>query len=203
MLPANSTGPLGPSDHRASDADRQKTAELLGEALAEGRLTSEEHEERLRAIFASKTVGELAEIVRDLPQPTPQPSSARMGRMSALFSKIRRGGQMTLSAAMTVRSTFGAAYLNLTHAEFPHGAVDIDATSVFGKIFITIPENARVEDDGGALFGKRSLPGSGASEPGGPIVRIHGRSIFGKITVWRHGTKVPSFPQWTWQGWQG
>jgi len=52
---------------RASDADREQVAERLRHATAEGRLVPEELEERLEAVFAARTYGELDAIVSDLP----------------------------------------------------------------------------------------------------------------------------------------
>lgn len=56
-----------PTELRASDADRDRTADILRDALAEGRLTAEEHSERVEEVFRAKTVGELEPLVRDLP----------------------------------------------------------------------------------------------------------------------------------------
>jgi hypothetical protein len=58
-----------PSDPklRASDADRERTAALLREHLAAGRLTAEEFQERLDAAYAAKTLGQLDELLADLP----------------------------------------------------------------------------------------------------------------------------------------
>jgi len=53
---------------RASDADRDAVAERLREAHAEGRLTVEEVGERLDATFAARTLGELRDLTRDLPE---------------------------------------------------------------------------------------------------------------------------------------
>src|SRR5690606_29621490 len=52
---------------RASDADRERSAEVLRNALAEGRINHEELDERLDRVYRATTVGELAEITRDLP----------------------------------------------------------------------------------------------------------------------------------------
>ena len=52
---------------RASDADRDRTAALLQEHHAAGRLTAEEFQERLDAAYAAKTLGDLDEIMSDLP----------------------------------------------------------------------------------------------------------------------------------------
>jgi hypothetical protein len=52
---------------RASDADREQVAERLRHATVEGRLTTDELEERLGALPAARTYGELEVLVRDLP----------------------------------------------------------------------------------------------------------------------------------------
>jgi hypothetical protein len=52
---------------RASDADRDRAASVLNEALAEGRLTPEEHSERLDSIYAAKTQADLVPVLEDLP----------------------------------------------------------------------------------------------------------------------------------------
>src|SRR5579871_4656935 len=52
---------------KASDSDREQVAERLRHATAEGRLMAEELEERLEAVFAARTYGELDAIVADLP----------------------------------------------------------------------------------------------------------------------------------------
>jgi hypothetical protein len=52
---------------RASDADRDRTASLLREHLAAGRLTPEEFSERLDRAFSARTVGEIDALLSDLP----------------------------------------------------------------------------------------------------------------------------------------
>jgi hypothetical protein len=52
---------------RASDADRERTAQLLREHHAVGRLTADEFNARLEQAFAARTLGELDELLADLP----------------------------------------------------------------------------------------------------------------------------------------
>ena len=56
-----------------SDAEREQAATALGEHYAQGRLTVEEHSERLDRIWAAKTRAEVAPIFRDLPGPAAPP----------------------------------------------------------------------------------------------------------------------------------
>lgn len=52
---------------RASDADRERTATLLREHHAAGRLSPEEFDDRLNRVFEATTIGELDAILADLP----------------------------------------------------------------------------------------------------------------------------------------
>jgi len=67
---------------RASDAEREQTAETLRRAMGEGRLTVEELEDRLRAAYSAPNVRELERLVADVTVPERQkvPRSHRLGR---------------------------------------------------------------------------------------------------------------------------
>jgi hypothetical protein len=54
---------------RASDAERAATAEVLRRHHAEGRLDTDELEERIERCYAAKTRGELDDLTADLPGP--------------------------------------------------------------------------------------------------------------------------------------
>lgn len=56
---------------RVSDAERAQTAQTLSTALAEGRLTPPEADERLAACWAARYDYELAQLTADLPTPSP------------------------------------------------------------------------------------------------------------------------------------
>lgn len=52
---------------RASDADRDHVAAVVGEHTAEGRLTIDEMQQRTDAAYAARTLDELQRLVADLP----------------------------------------------------------------------------------------------------------------------------------------
>lgn len=177
------------ADLRASDDERDHTAALLGDAFAAGRLTVEEHAERLEAVYGARTRGQLAPLVADLPAPAPGAAllpPADGTPVQATFSKVRRAGQWPVPPHTTVRALFGAAVIDLRQAVFTRREVVIDAGSLFGKVEILVPDDAHVYDTGNALFGKRSQVGSRDEKDGdGPVVRITGRSVFGHVRVMR------------------
>lgn len=52
---------------RASDADRERAVDVIKAALAEGRITWDEHQSRLSSAMNARTYGELEQAVRHLP----------------------------------------------------------------------------------------------------------------------------------------
>jgi uncharacterized protein DUF1707/uncharacterized protein DUF4190 len=56
---------------RASDRDRDNTADWLRTAFAEGRLTKDEYDERIGQALSSKTYAELEALTADLPRKLP------------------------------------------------------------------------------------------------------------------------------------
>jgi hypothetical protein len=63
---------VSPDPHlRAGDGDRERTAETLRRAFAEGRLTPDELDERLSAAYSARTMADLAQLTADLPEPDP------------------------------------------------------------------------------------------------------------------------------------
>lgn len=59
---------------RASDTEREWVVGLLRDAVAHGRITVDELDERSEAAYAARTRGELAALIDDLPQPPPRPA---------------------------------------------------------------------------------------------------------------------------------
>jgi hypothetical protein len=67
----------------ASDADRDTAAGLLNAALAQGRLTADEHDQRLSAAHAARTWQQLDQLTTDLPAPPAAASGQPAPGMSA------------------------------------------------------------------------------------------------------------------------
>ena len=100
---------------RASDRDREQTAERLRHAAGEGRLLPDELEQRLHAAFAARTYGELDTIVDDLPSPgTPRSRrTVSLTRPRALLAGLLALGALLLilmvaAAGLHRRTSFAA-----------------------------------------------------------------------------------------------
>ena len=76
---------------RISDADRDHVVERLREHFADGRLTSDELDERVTATLSAKTYGDLRAVLADLPEPqpvgAPGPGAAHPGAAGPLGRK--------------------------------------------------------------------------------------------------------------------
>jgi Domain of unknown function (DUF1707)/Cell wall-active antibiotics response 4TMS YvqF len=185
---------------RASDADRDRAAAVLNEALAEGRLTAEEHSERLDSIYAAKTHADLVPILEDLPAAQSasaalEPAKGKRGRASriiAVFGGATRKGAWRVPPSSTVVTVFGGADIDLRDAILPGQEITIRAVSVFGGMSITVPPEMRVIDSGVAVFGGRDVSGDSAESggPDSPVLRLRGACVFGGVFVARKERKT-------------
>ena len=84
---------MNDQDLRIGDAEREQAAAELGEHYAQGRITTDEHRERLDQIWAARTRRELGPVFVDLPGRTFQAAAARPAnprnvRAGALWRRI-------------------------------------------------------------------------------------------------------------------
>ena len=61
----------------AGDADRERVAEVLKDAFAEGRLTPGEYDDRIDRLYRARSFQELDLLVWDVPKPVPVPPAFR------------------------------------------------------------------------------------------------------------------------------
>jgi len=73
---------------RTSDAEREHAAEALREHYAAGRITREELDERLEAVYGATTVEELDELRADLPD-VPLSTQARRAELAHRRAELR------------------------------------------------------------------------------------------------------------------
>jgi hypothetical protein len=184
---------------RASDADRDRAASVINEALADGRLTAEEHAERLDTVYSAKTHAELVPVLDDLhlaphttavPAPAPLAGSpvpaGRGSKMVAIFGGVSRKGRWHPDPVSQVMCVFGGAELDLRDAVLPGREITMNVTCVFGGAEITVPPEMRVIDTGTAIFGGREINGEDEQAgPDSPVLRLTGACVFGGISVKR------------------
>jgi Domain of unknown function (DUF1707) len=197
--PSN-VGPIAGGNLRASDADRDQVATLLSTAYAEGRLSREEHDERIDQLMAAKTFDDLLPITRDLvivgppaPVATPQSSSrfaidttgqnAESDKMIAIFGGVTRKGRWRVRKNTHALALFGGIDLDLRDAIFEAPVVEISGFWCFGGLDIKVPEGIEIQDQTAGIFGGTDVRDVGDPAPGAPTLVIKGVSLFGGVSI--------------------
>ena len=185
---------------RASDADRDRVAELLREAAGDGRLTLDELGDRLEAVYAAKTYAELEPIVADLPgvPGTHAPVRHTAGTAAdrpvssvgiGIMGGFERRGPWVVPETFTAVTIMGGGQLDLREARFPAGEVTIRVFAVMGGVHIVVPEDAEVEVAGIGIMGGFDHRASGPGRPGAPRIRVTGFAFWGGVGVERKPPK--------------
>ena len=196
-----------PQHLRASDADRERVAETLREAAGDGRLTMDELDERLDAVYAAKTYAELVPITHDLPDHSgaahvPAPSRPAAGDVRqyggdatshtavAILGGFSRKGDWVVPKTFNAFMLLGGGEIDLRDARFAEREVSIHVVAILGGCEITVPEDATVNVNGVGIMGafEHSAQGSGISA-GGPVINISGVAFMGGVDVTRKPPK--------------
>jgi hypothetical protein len=184
-----------PRGIRISDADRERAAERLHQALAEGRITLSELEERLSVVYAARYEADLLPPLADLPGAAvvaapaavpAVPSDAPAVVLRAGMSTIKRSGQWDVPPRLRVQSAMGSVVLDFCETVIPHAVVDIEVDLGAGSAKLLVPDEATANVDGVvASMGtvKSSVPS--LQRPGVPHFVVHGRAGMGSVTIRR------------------
>jgi hypothetical protein len=185
-----------PRDLRASDLDRDRVITLLSEAAADGRLTSEEHVDRVGRAHQARTLGELVVLTADLAEPAAQPIriDGRRG-VAGVFGRDARTGRWVVPASMPVLAVFGEVELDLRDALLQSGRTILYATVIAGTLHLIIPDGVVVEINGTAVLTRRvnrttwmegygaGSPGTDSADDGRTVIEIRTVAVGGTIRV--------------------
>lgn len=182
---------------RASDDDRDRVVDVLRESLMAGRLTQEEHAERLEAALMAKTLGELEPITRDLVVPGQEPAPSRavsrvpievparpensFESMVGIFGGGERKGRWRVKRRTNVLAIFGGYDLDMTDAVFEGREVVVSTFAMFGGVNITVPDGVEIRYQGNGIFGGYGGESTANPDPGAPVVILKGVAIFGGV----------------------
>jgi hypothetical protein len=188
---------------RASDADRDHVAALLGQALAEGRLDAQEHSDRLEEVYTAKTLGQLRPLVSDLPVsftpptagglPEPRPDAGMLANVPptdnvlALLGEQKRRGRWLVRNGLDAKAILGSIELDLTEAVLEQRELTISVSSILGEVKLIVPEGVMVVNEGTAILGERNMSLS-QDQPytaDTPIVHVRGFTLLGNVEARR------------------
>jgi uncharacterized protein DUF1707/cell wall-active antibiotic response 4TMS protein YvqF len=175
---------------RASDDERHRVVELLGEHAAAGRITLAELEERVARAYAAATRAELAELTQDLPAlaQTARPQRKPVRWFFAIMGgSTRRSKQF--AGRLNVISVMGGDDIDLREAEIEGTELVVNVFAIMGGADIYLPDTVEVELSGQAIMGGNDERGSTRRpRAGAPVVRIRAFALMGGVDIWR----VPS-----------
>lgn len=192
---APALAPVAEAELRASDADRDRIADILREALAEGRLQPEEHAERIDAVYRAKTLGELEPLVRDLPA-APVRGASAPGRdaeagwarslpesenLVAIFGGSTRKGRWRVRRRTNALAIFGGVEIDLTEAVFEQREIVVHVVAAFGGVEIKVPENVSLRGSGAGILGGFDVRTYEAQDPEAPVIHVTGFAVFGGV----------------------
>jgi hypothetical protein len=187
---------------RASDEDRDRVIEVLRDSLMTGRLTQEEHADRLEQTLNAKTLGELEPITHDLVLPgqtVPRPAAGAAPGKSVvpieepanptdsfesvvgIFGGGERRGRWRVKRRTNAVCIFGGYDLDMTDAVFEGREVVIWAFAMFGGVDITVPDGVEIRNEGVGIFGGFGARGSANPDPNAPVVVVKGLALFGGV----------------------
>jgi len=191
---------------RASDTDRDRVAEQLREAVAEGRIDRDEFDGRLDLVYRAKTYAELEPITADLPTgerapaPAAPAAAARPDRFGgvpsgtvavAIMGGFSRKGSWVVPKVMTAVAVMGGGEIDLREARFSQRTVTIHVVTIMGGIGIIVPEDAHVEVNGIGIMGGFDDRAAGEGAVGGPRIVINGFAFWGGVGIQRKALKKP------------
>jgi hypothetical protein len=174
--------PGSDSSRRASDADRDRTADLLNQGLAKGFLTPVEHSERLDAALAARYVGELAPLASDIPASRDLAALQSIPvsqRVDAMCSKVVRQVELGPATHLRASARFGQILLDFRQLPPDGDPVVVTANCFAGQIKLVLPAGAQVVDVGTSRFGRRIVRGGRSGN--GPLIYVRGRTRFGQL----------------------
>ncbi|MCW2864909.1 MAG: hypothetical protein JWP48_6617 [Actinoallomurus sp.] len=166
---------------RASDTDRENVVRLLRDAHGDGRITLDEHGERVDRAYAARTLGDLAQLTLDLLPADEQPIRLDAGPLSALFGTVRRDGRWVVPARFPVAAVFGTLEIDLREALLQRRHVVVRASVLGGRLRLVVPEGVRVEFTGRSIMGSQVLRMRQPEGPDAPLIEVRGTVVLGSV----------------------
>jgi hypothetical protein len=197
---SNLPEPVPSRELRASDADRERVAEVLRAAAGEGRIGLDELDERLAAVYAARTYADLEPLTRDLPSgvkpvaPVEHIDPDRYGGEPtsaggfALLGGFERKGGWVVPGTFNAFAMLGGGDLDLRQARFAERKITIRVWAILGGVQVTVPEDAEVHVAGVGILGGFDNSAAGAGTSGGPVIVVKGVALLGGVSVERKAT---------------
>jgi len=189
-----------PSDLRASDHDRERVVTVLAEAVGDGRLTLEEHSQRVARAYQARTLGDLASLTTDLAAPAGQPLQLDDSRsVTAFFATTARNGRWVVPERLSVAAGGGQVILDLREALLQARHTILTAALFGGQLHLHVPDGVQVTVAGARRPGRAraglATRQATAAPPGSPLIEVRTFNFAGRVHV-----HTPRRPGARWRG---
>jgi hypothetical protein len=157
----------------------------LRAAVGDGRLTLDEMEERVGAVYRARTASDLVPLTADLPAPAPAAGAVRAtNRGVGVLSGAKQKGHWRPAAVTDAVAVVGSCRLDLCDAILDDPEIHIRATAVLGSVEVLVPEGVHVDLGGFAVLGSKTYRvRSSTPTPGAPSIHVDARAFAGSVTV--------------------
>lgn len=195
--------PRGIGNLRCSDSDRELVADVLSRAFAEGRITFEEHDERLNGAYSARTFAELDRLTADLIPPSAGITPARtasphmperhftaatpsvgpvLRNSTTVMTTLKPGSPLHVPQETSLTVILGDAKIDLVNATFASEVVRINLSVFMGDVKIRVPESVHIVSALSNImsdFKTSNLP----LGPSTVTVELHGTMVMGDVKV--------------------
>ncbi|GAA1396351.1 DUF1707 domain-containing protein [Kitasatospora putterlickiae] len=184
--PESSPNPVPPGDIRASHDDREAVVAHLRDAAAEGRIDLDELDDRLERALKSKTHGELAVLIADLPSRNPVEGRQPLVLRGGMAGTSCGPGRWEVPGRVIAYGGLGGVKIDFTRVECHFTEVAVEAYGEMAGVTIVVPDAWAVDaagvDPGMGGLKDRTTPDR---LPGTPLIRLTGSGGMGGVVV-RH-----------------
>lgn len=174
---------------------------MLGRAFSEGRITFEEHDERVTRAYAARTFNELDALTTDLIPPPELPPAVPQGHhiperrytatpaagpvlrnSTTVMTTLKPGSPLHVPQETSLMVILGDAKIDLVNATFASDVIRINLSVFMGDVKIRVPDGIHVVS---ALNNIMSdFKTSNLSLAPSPVtVELHGTMVMGNVKV--------------------
>ena len=188
------TDEIDPANLRVSNADRERAAALLQDALDQGMITIDEYGERSAIAAAARVRGELTAVLADLPTALRDGAVALTStapvdtdqplELNAGMGNVNQAGEWIVPSRIHARCSMGNVKIDFSRAVCRHRDVWLHAECGWGNIKVLVPRGWTVVVESMSVgSGRLSNRADRAGDPSLPVLHVGGGVSAGNIKI--------------------
>ena len=180
-----------------TEVQREYVVQVVSAAISTDRLSMEQLDERLSAVYRARSLGELEVLLADpaetnrsladeasINRVAADPVVPARGAALAIMGGFDRSGSWIVPRHLRVVAVMGGGQLDLREAKLGAGVTEIEILTFWGGVEIFVPTGVRVEVTGMAVMVRG---GQATEDPNAPVLRISGLAVMAGVDVKHKG----------------